>query len=217
MAVAIRKMFGTAALAAFVLAASTLGGCGVNKKEHEALKQEGVELRERLSSLEQTQSEAAAREAELQRQLQDRDAQIAQLQTQARPPAGPSGFGPGAGGNTSIPQEDVFTIAGDVAFASGSATLNTAARRELDGIVRALNGRYAGRPVRVEGHTDSDPIRRSRWASNDALSQARAEAVMQYLVSKGVDSSRVSAVGMGSRSPKGSKAASRRVEIHVAR
>jgi flagellar motor protein MotB len=210
-------MFGKAALAAVVMGGSLLGGCGVNKKDHEALKQEGVELRERLSSLEQTQSEAAAREAELQRQLQDRDAQLSQLQQQAtaRPPAG--SFGPGPGGNTPIPQEEVFTIAGDVAFASGSATLNSAARRELDSIARTLNSRYGGRPVRVEGHTDSDPIRRSPWGSNDALSQARAEAVMQYLVSKGVDSSRISAVGMGSRNPKGTKPASRRVEIHVSR
>jgi outer membrane protein OmpA-like peptidoglycan-associated protein len=190
-----------------------LVGCGVNKKEHEALKQESIELRERLSSLEIQQQEAAAREAELQRQLADKDSQINALraQTQVRPVAQ---VDPGRSSSAQA-REEVITIAGDVAFASGSATLTAAAKRELDAIAQRLNTRYAGRPIRVEGHTDSDPIRKSSWPSNQALSQARAEAVVAYLTSKGVSSSRLTAVGMGSSKPKRTKAESRRVEIHV--
>ncbi|MBM4108864.1 MAG: OmpA family protein [Phycisphaerae bacterium] len=198
-------------IVAGVLAASVVG-CGVNKKEHEALKQEGVELRERLSSLEQQQAEAAAREAELQRQLGDKDTQISALQTQVQNrPAAPADWG-----RDSAPaREEVITIAGDVAFASGSVTLTAAAKRELDTIASRLNSRYSGRTIRVEGHTDSDPIRKSKWGTNEALSQARAESVVAYLTSKGVSSSRLSAVGMGSAKPKRTKGESRRVEIHV--
>lgn len=206
---AMRRVLGV--LAAGVLAVGVTG-CGVNKKEHEALKQESIELRERLSSLEQQQQQSAAREAELQRQLADKDAQISALQSQltARPVASDWSRPQPAGR-----RDEVITIAGDVAFASGSATLTAAAKRELDSIAARLNNRWADRAVRVEGHTDSDPIRKSKWPSNEALSQARAEAVVAYLASKGVSSSRMTAVGMGSSKPKRTKAESRRVEIHV--
>jgi flagellar motor protein MotB len=210
---AMAKIAVTRMLAAWTAGTLVFGlvGCGVNKKEHEALKQESIELRERLSSLEVQQQEAAAREAELQRQLADKDSQLNALRAQAqvRPVAAPERAPQTAA------REEVITIAGDVAFASGSATLTAAARRELDAIAARLNSRYAGRPVRVEGHTDSDPIRKSSWPSNQALSQARAEAVAAYLTSKGVSSSRITAVGMGDSKPKRTKAESRRVEIHV--
>lgn len=198
-------------IVAGVLAMSVVG-CGVNKKEHQALQQEGVELRERLSSLEQQQQDAAAREAELQRQLSDKDSQISALQTQVQARPATPDWGRG---EASPAREEVITIAGDVAFASGSTTLTAAAKRELDTIASRLNSRHSGRSVRVEGHSDSDPIRKSKWGTNEALSQARAEAVVSYLTTKGVSSSRLSAVGMGSSKPKRTKSESRRVEIHV--
>jgi flagellar motor protein MotB len=68
----------------------------------------------------------------------------------------------------------------------------------------------------VEGHTDSDPIKVSQWKSNQELSEARADAVKKYLVSKGVDANSVSTSGLGSSRPKSNdKAANRRVEIVV--
>ena len=79
---------------------------------------------------------------------------------------------------------------------------------------RALG--FGGKQIRVEGHTDSDPIKVSRWKSNQELSVARADAVKKYLVSKGVDANEVSVAGFGSDRPKSSdKAQNRRVEIVV--
>jgi chemotaxis protein MotB len=71
--------------------------------------------------------------------------------------------------------------------------------------------------VRVEGYTDSDPLvkTKAKWGSNEGLSEARAESVRAYLISKGISSGRVSAVGMGAAKPKATKKDSRRVEIVV--
>ncbi|MCX8054295.1 MAG: OmpA family protein [Ignavibacteria bacterium] len=49
----------------------------------------------------------------------------------------------------------------------------------------------------IEGHTDNVGTE----AYNDALSQKRAESVMNYLASKGVDKNRMSIVGYGKRRP----------------
>ena len=114
--------------------------------------------------------------------------------------------------------EQTMRVAGDVLFASGQATVLPAARPTLDRVAEALTGEYAGRPVRVEGHTDRDPINKSRakFATNDALSEARAQAVKDYLAGQGVEASRLTVVGKGSAEPRGGpKSADRRVEIIV--
>ena len=57
-------------------------------------------------------------------------------------------------------------IQGDVLFDAGKADLRTASRRTLDQVASALNGQYKGKTVRVEGHSDSDPIKASKWKNN---------------------------------------------------
>ena len=107
-------------------------------------------------------------------------------------------------------------VPGDVLFDAGKATVRQQARGTLDKVAAALKRDYSGRQIRVEGHTDSDPIKLSRWKSNQDWSVARAEAVKQYLVSKGVDAGMVTTQGFGSDRPKSNdKAANRRVEIVV--
>jgi len=69
--------------------------------------------------------------------------------------------------------------------------------------------------IRIEGHTDNVGSK----SKNQRLSQARAEAVMAYLVDHGIDESRLTALGYGSSRPiasnvtKAGKAANRRVEF----
>jgi len=69
----------------------------------------------------------------------------------------------------------------------------------------------------IEGHTDSQ----GASAPNQVLSEKRANTVMNYLVGKGVASSRLSAVGFGEDNPvadnktKAGRAENRRVEISL--
>ena len=107
-------------------------------------------------------------------------------------------------------------VPGDVVFDAGKATVREQAKGTLDKVAAALKRDYSGKQIRVEGHTDSDPIKLSMWKNNQELSLARADAVKKYLVSKGVDANMVSVQGFGSDRPKSNdKAANRRVEIVV--
>lgn len=186
-----------------------LGGCSKKNTQLELAQQEAAELREK--------------NVELDTRLREKDNKIAELEgriqaTQAyqQPPAYPE---PRSGGwnnpkpYTGSGSNETFTVSGDVLFDSGQTSLKAAAKKELDKIASKIKSNHAGASVRVEGYTDSDPIKKSKWGTNEALSKARADAVASYLSQKGVGD--VSAVGMGSANPKATKAASRRVEIVV--
>ena len=179
-----------------------LGGCA-NQKDQQIsqLQSENAQLKEEKAQLEQARVAAEAKAS---------DTSMKQ-NTVSYPPDSPRGGPKGARGGNDV----VITVAGDVLFASGQVTLKSEAKKELDKIARDLNGKYSGHQVRVEGYTDSDPIKKSKFGSNEALSQARAEAVEKYLISKGVSTDRISAVGMGAAKAKATKPASRRVEIVV--
>ena len=112
-------------------------------------------------------------------------------------------------------------LASDVTFKAGQADLSKQAMITLDRVAIALKSTPGVQRIRVEGHTDSDPIRKSGWSSNEALSQARAENVRKYLVKKGLDRSIVTEIGYGAARPvfpndtAANKASNRRVEIVV--
>jgi OmpA-OmpF porin, OOP family len=86
-----------------------------------------------------------------------------------------------------------------VNFPSGSADLTPAARQSLDALGKALSSAdLANYRFRIEGHTDNV----GTADSNRALSQQRAEAVVNYLSSQyHVQTSRLEAVGMGEDQP----------------
>lgn len=104
----------------------------------------------------------------------------------------------------------------DVFFDPGQATLKQGAKASLDKVVVALKKQFAGKRVEVDGHTDSQPIRVSKWNSNQELSEARAKTVRDYLVNHGIDASRITTRGFGDTRPRGTDMAkNRRVEIVV--
>ena len=55
--------------------------------------------------------------------------------------------------------------------------------------------------LRVDGHTDIRPIASAQFPSNWELSSARAIAVVQYLMSKGIPPQRLVAAGFGEFQP----------------
>jgi OOP family OmpA-OmpF porin len=83
-----------------------------------------------------------------------------------------------------------------VHFNSDSAVLTSEAKSILDGALAAIKANPSSQ-LSVEGHTDS----RASDSYNLDLSQRRAQSVVDYLVSKGVSSSRLSPIGKGESSP----------------
>ena len=111
--------------------------------------------------------------------------------------------------------DTVVQLPSDVFFDSGQATLKQPSKASLDKVVAALkSAKYVAKKIRVDGHTDNTPIRVSKWSSNQELSEARAAAVKEYLVSKGIPATRITTKGFGSTMPRGSDLSkNRRVEI----
>jgi outer membrane protein OmpA-like peptidoglycan-associated protein len=109
----------------------------------------------------------------------------------------------------------VLTL-GDVLFATGSEQLKAGATGNLDRLVEFM-AIYADRTATIEGHTDSV----GEEASNQALSQRRADSVRSYLAGKGVAASRLTAIGKGEGFPiagndsAGSRQQNRRVEVVI--
>ena len=105
----------------------------------------------------------------------------------------------------------------DIFFDSGKATIKDSATGSLDKVVAALQKHYPGKHIEIQGHTDTDPIKLSKWKSNQELSEARAKAVKVYLADHGIPAALIVTKGFGDTKPRGPvKAINRRVEIVVA-
>lgn len=171
------------------------------------------------------------------RSMEDRLAQISDLQ----PPAGPAAQAPvfaepradaadrmlddlRSNNVADVSREgDLIIVRYTNSFKAGSDKLRRDAQiiATLNATAEVLN-RCNGASVAVVGHSDGDPIRKSPWPSNDALSLARAQRVAQVLTDNGVDQNRISIDGRGFREPlvnpevgRADKARNRRVEIMI--
>lgn len=197
------------------VAFSAVGCNTVKKTDYDALVDENNELRGQMAALEgeramwlDAKSKLEQENAELAKALEDMKAR--------GEVSGAGQIGGIEGATISMRGSDlVVSVAGDVLFDSGQITIKSGAKRTLDRVAEMLNGQFASYQVRIEGYTDTDPIRKSKWPSNEHLSFERANAVEKYLIGKGVNTKRMYAAAFGPDRPKGSKAESRRVEIVV--
>jgi chemotaxis protein MotB len=103
---------------------------------------------------------------------------------------------------------DRFVFQSEVFFDSASAELGPEGREQLDVLATTLILLMAEIPedldwvLRIDGHTDSRPIRGSRdYPSNWELSTARAVAVVKYLASRGIPPDRLAAAGFAEFRP----------------
>ena len=109
-----------------------------------------------------------------------------------------------------------------ILFASGSAMIGKEGQAALAKVATALKD-VKGKIIRVEGHTDNDPVDpKGNFPSNWHLSLARALAVVQHLQQDGVDPGMLSAAGYGEFHPIAAndsaahKSQNRRIEIVLA-
>lgn len=197
-------------MALSLLAAGLLVGCSNDlQQQADMLTDENRDLREQLTH----------RDEELNRmrtQLRDKESELASARTVQAPLGTPTGFEGIRGVTSSMGGGEVTVdVESDVLFASGKSTLAKTARESLDGVASVLKKSYDGMTIRIEGHTDNDPIKKSGFTSNYHLAFERAWAVREYLISKGIDDKRISLASYGPNDPRGDKAHCRRVQIVV--
>lgn len=207
-------MIGGVALAT----AAGLTGCANNEADElaiEQLRSENEELRSREAQLQAALSDTEARTIALQDERERLLSELESARTRPAPNAA-TGFEGIEGAQVTRRGGDIVVdVAGDVLFSSGSVTLRNEAKRTLNQIASRIQSTYAGSEIRIAGHTDSDPIRKSKWGTNERLSAERALAVENYLAERGVDKDRMHIAGYGPAKPRGTKAQSRRVEIVI--
>jgi OOP family OmpA-OmpF porin len=88
-----------------------------------------------------------------------------------------------------------------IQFKTGAADLTAGSTKVLDKAIAVLT-EFPTIKLEIQGHTDDTKVANTKkFADNVALSQARAETVKAYFVKKGIDESRLVAVGYGDSMP----------------
>ena len=215
----------------FGLVLTAVAGCqqGVAREDFDALKKHNEKL---MSENAQIQHETELMKAEADRKAeQDRLAALQPVEPGFTKPAQTDAqriqnqLPP----NTSVMQRPDGTTAiridgSMVNFGAGKAALSPEGKAAMDRVAQILNRDFAGRAIVVEGHTDSDPIRKTAnlYKNNWELGMKRSTEVVDYLTTfKGVDPKRVRATSYGENQPiadngnSSGRAKNRRVEIVV--
>lgn len=102
---------------------------------------------------------------------------------------------------------DRFVFQSEVLFNSGQAVLEQGGREQMITLARALQELTQKIPddldwiLRVDGHTDIQPIATATFPSNWELSTARAISVVKFLIAQGIPAQRLAATGFGEFQP----------------
>ena len=131
----------------------------------------------------------------------------------------------GTGATASIKDGKIAVmLPSSIFFNSGQASLKKKAKSSLSKVCDAVKNNFPNETIRIEGHTDNDPIRKTKnlYASNWELSAMRAASVLHFLVGQcSLDPERLYIAGFGEYQPitsnktKKGKKQNRRVEIII--
>jgi chemotaxis protein MotB len=207
------------ALVTCLVSFALLSGCTNWEKKYQALSVEHENLK---GLLERERSEKGALADQVTQGQQTIEELQKQIEQKRKTPAEASGFGEGydvafdpTAGTITV------TLPNALLFDSGKEILKSATIAELDHIRSVLRQKYNGKQIDVVGHTDTDPIKKSKWKDNWELSAQRSLTVARYLIDRGISEDKIRAVGCGESRPIASnstaagKAKNRRVEIVV--
>jgi chemotaxis protein MotB len=122
---------------------------------------------------------------------------------------------------------DRFVFQSEVLFPKAGAELNPEGSEEMTKLASAIKQLEVEIPpdinwvLRVDGHTDADPIQSAQFKSNWELSTARAIAVVKFLIAQGVQPRHLVAAGFGEYQPldpgtsEDAKSQNRRIELKL--
>ena len=212
------------ALPALALVAA-LTGCNDSQKAAQAdLLQQNEDLQKQLASKDDQLNALGEQLSRQQQQSNELQSQLEACNQRAAAPApaetvavtDAKDFAGIEGVEATMKGDDIhLTISNSLLFDSGKTALKDGAKKSLDKISAAIKEKYGDREILVVGYTDSDPIRRTTYATNYHLGFERAFAVRGYLDRKGVAGAHMGLMSFGPDRPAGSKEKSRRVEVIV--
>ena len=140
------------------------------------------------------------------------------------PPPAPPPAPPIVGPQT-MSERTLLTMAADQTFPSGGFTLTKAGKAKLDGLIPSLQTIGPNAKIVVYGYTDDHPVGKALMAKgivdNLDLSSKRANEVVRYLTSKGINPAIISGKGRGDTHPvapndtRQGRAQNRRIEVSV--
>ena len=205
------------------------------QEQAQKAREEANKTQKELAEAQQSHDEAAQAEraanqhamaATRQAQIAEQQAAMASMpqpkpappQPQAAPPAEQKGVAEAQGQHAEHDSTGkLVIITTSLLFKSNSAELLDSSKPNLDEVADALNAQPKANTVKVQGYTDST----GSVDVNEALSQQRAQAVADYLKSKGVSPDRITAKGFGNQDPVSTektaegRALNRRVDLIV--
>jgi chemotaxis protein MotB len=218
-----KKNLGRFGLVFLALSVFLVQGCAEMNELRIANRRQAITIRDQMSELDKLRTEVdsagkvnrayeerAQADAEVKRRLR------ADLESLAK------SIGGGAAVRDTI-EGPVIQLPEKILFDSGLAKLKSGGKTALNKIAEHIKANPATL-VRIDGHTDTDPIVKSKylWDSNHHLSAGRALSVFNYLVNKeNIDERRIHIAGYGPNRPiasnttKAGKGKNRRVEFLI--
>lgn len=200
-----------------------------------ALKEDKSRLQAEARTLRSAESGVAQRVNDLKRENDELQRALADARTQPAPESDALHLhgGPDAAALKSVASQHglevqeraeglALVLPSTITFRSGSSDLTKSGQNVLVSLAKTLRAKFSGRTISIEGHTDSQPIRRSKFGTNWRLSTERAESVRSFLSKQGLGGKgRVRVVGYGPTAPVSSNAKeagrkkNRRVEVVI--
>jgi chemotaxis protein MotB len=183
-----------------------------SKGELEKERQRARELQGKVEELSKTKSSLESAKAELEKKSSEYERMANALKGQ---------IDAGRIELTELRGKMTVKMKDKILFSSGSATIGKEGKEALRSVAEVLRG-VQGKVIRVEGHTDNQPLGRGTFKTNWDLSAARALAVVLFLQESGVDPTKLAGAGYGefqpispNDTPEG-RSLNRRIEIVLA-
>lgn len=202
----------TTRLAIFSFALVFAVGCGPDAKQQkiDELTAENEALKQDVDGRDRQLNDALVRENDAKSTIDELNQQLAKMRADGSKMKNADGW-------ITMPSFDMISVPGAVLFDSGKAQLTSQGRAKLSEIANDIRARYADRDIYVFGHTDDQPIRKSKWKDNWELGANRSLEVVRTLQNNGIPNDYLVQASCGQFRPKsgGSSEAARRQNRRV--
>lgn len=204
----------TASLTAFLLSLG-LTGCGPDAKQKkiDELTAEIDGLKQEIEGRDRQMNDSMVRDNDSKSTIDELNQQLAKARAD----------GQKTEGWITMPNFDMISVPGAVLFEAGKAQLTSGGRAKLAQIASDIQAKYSDRDIFVFGHTDDQPIRKSKWKDNWELGANRSLTVIRALSEHGIPNDSLVQANCGQYRPKTSNSSNqarlqnRRVEFYAVR